>query len=81
MHFMVQSYQFSVAMFKKVKQLTVMFVNVNQVSVTIIASSIEGENKFKEGVRQDYQDRQDNQDFSIVLLLSYSVLYLLPVFS
>ena len=37
MHFVVQGYQFSVAMFKRVKQLTIMLVNVNQVSVTIIA--------------------------------------------
>ena len=37
MHFMVQSYQLSVAMLKKVKQVTVMLVSVSQVSVTIIA--------------------------------------------
>ena len=37
MHFVVQCYQFSAVMIKKVKQITVMLVNVNQVSVTIIA--------------------------------------------
>ena len=37
MHFVVQGYPFSVAMFKRVKQFAIMLVNVNQVSVTIIA--------------------------------------------
>ena len=37
MHFVVQGYQFSAVMLKKVKQITVMLVNVNQVSVTIFA--------------------------------------------
>ena len=37
MHFVVQGYQFSVAMFKRAKQFTIMFVNVNQESVTIFA--------------------------------------------
>ena len=37
MHFVAQCYQLSAAMIKKVKQITVMLVNVNQVSVTIIA--------------------------------------------
>ena len=37
MHYLVQGYQLSVVMIKKVKQITVMFVNVNQVFVTIIA--------------------------------------------
>ena len=37
MHFVVQGYQFSVAMLKRVKQFTIMLVNVNQVSVTNIA--------------------------------------------
>ena len=35
--FVVQGYQFSAVMFKKVMQITVMLVNVNQVYVTIIA--------------------------------------------
>ena len=37
MHFVVQCYQLSAVMIKQVKQMTVMLVNVNQVSVTIIA--------------------------------------------
>ena len=78
MHFMVRGYQLSIAMIKKVKQLTVMLVNVNQVSVTIIAIINQGEDRFKEGINQDNQDRRD---FSIFVPSSCSVLYLLLAFS
>ena len=75
MHFVVQCYQFSEEMFKKVKQITVMLVNVNQPS---LRSSIKGEDRSKEGITQD---RRDSQDFSIFVPSSCSVLYLLHVFS
>ena len=57
MHFVVQGYQFSVAMFKKVKQITVMLVNVNQVSVTIIAI-INQRRRQVQGTSQSRQSRQ-----------------------
>ena len=57
MHFMVQSYQLSVAMFKKNKQVTVMLVNVNQVSVTIIAII----NRRRRQVQRRSQTRQSGQ--------------------
>ena len=44
-----------------------------------LRSLIKGEDKVKEGGRQDYQDIRDNQDFSIFVPLSCSVLYLLHV--
>ena len=46
-----------------------------------LRSSIKGEDRFKEGISQDNQDRRDSQDFSIFVPLSCSVLYLLLVFS
>ena len=78
MHFVVQCYQFSAVMIKKVKQITVMLVNASQVSVTIIAIINQGEDRFKEGITQD---RGDFQDFSIFVPSSCSVLYSLHVFS
>ena len=57
MHFMVRGYQLSIAMFKKVKQFTVMLVNVNQVSVTIIAII----NQRRRQVQRRNQSRQSRQ--------------------
>ena len=60
MHFMVQGYQLSVAMFKKVKQITVMLVNVNQVSVAIIAI-VNQRRRQVQGRNQSRQSRQTRQ--------------------
>ena len=57
MHFMVQGHQISVAMFKKVKQFTVMLLNVNQASVTIIAII----NRRRRQVQRRNQSRQSGQ--------------------
>ena len=57
MHFMVKGYQLSVAMFKKVKQITVMLMNVNQVSVTIIMII----NQRRRQVQRRNQTRQSGQ--------------------
>ena len=57
MHFMVRGYQLSIAMFKKVKQFTVMLVNVNQVSTIIIAII----NQRRRQVQRKSQSRQSGQ--------------------
>ena len=70
MHFMVQGYQFSVAMFKKVKQITVMLVNVNQVSVTIIAII----NQRRRQVQGRNQPRQSRLQYLCTFIL-FSALF------
>ena len=60
MHFVVQGYQLSIAMFKKVKQITVMLVSVSQVSVTIIAI-INQRRRQVQGRNQPRQSRQTRQ--------------------
>ena len=69
MHFVVQSYQFSAVMFKKVKQITVMLVNVNQVSVTIIAMIINQRRRQVQGRNHSGQTRFSRLQYLCTFIL------------
>ena len=73
MHFVVQGYQLSSAMFKKVKQFTFMLVNVKQVSVTIIAI-IDQRRRQVQGRNQSRQTRQSGLQYLCTFIL-FSALF------
>ena len=78
MHFIVQCYQFSVVMIKKIKQIIAVLVNVNQVSVTIIAI-INQRRRQVQGRNQSRQTRLSGLQYLCTFVL-FNALFAICVF-